>query len=247
MIAPGVYSGSVRHRRFAPKPHAFRYPLFMTALDADRPMETVPRGLLWRLLTRFRRGDHGGNPATPLGTWIRERVAAETGTPPGGPIVLLTQLRQLGLYMNPVCFYFCRAAGGDDIETLVLEVQNTPWNERHLYVLPIASGAAEFEKTFHVSPFMAMDMTYGIRCKVTESGLVIHIENRREGALLFDATLRLRRRSSPTAILAAFPCMTAAILAAIYFEAFRLWRKGIPYVPHPKHAHPPAMEATIHE
>jgi len=161
--------------------------------------------------------------------------------------VLLTQLRQLGFYMNPVCFYFCYGADGETLETLVLEVQNTPWNERHLYVLPLAHGGAEFEKTFHVSPFLERDMTYRLRCKSHGESLTIHLENRRKDALLFDATLSLKRRRSPSAVLAAFPCMTAVILAAIYFEAFRLWRKGVPYVPHPKHAQTPVLEVPIRE
>lgn len=247
MMAIGVYSGTVRHRRYTPKSHAFGYRLFMTAIDADRPEQTVPRGLLWRLLTRFRRTDHGGDPATPLGEWIRERVAAETGRAPSGEIVLLTQLRQLGLYMNPVCFYFCVSADGERVETLALEVQNTPWNERHVYVLPLSADGAEFAKAFHVSPFMEMDMTYRLRCKPAASGVVLHLENWRSGALYFDATLHLRRRRSPSAVLAAFPFMTSSILAAIYFEAFRLWRKGVPYVPHPKHGATPAMEVSIRE
>ena len=115
-------------------------------------------------LARFKRADFLGDPEVALDTAVRQRVAQETGTTPRGPIFMLANLRYFGFIMNPICCYYCFAEDGETLEYLVAEVTNTPWNERHSYVLS-ASGAndwlrTDFAKAFHVSPFQPMDMQY---------------------------------------------------------------------------------------
>lgn len=254
-----LYWGQVRHRRFRPVEHTFRYRLFHVLLDL-REVDTVFQGRwLWSSRrtapARFRREDHFGDPAQPLADAVRDLVAQHTGVRPQGPIQLLTHLRYFGVAMNPVSFYFCQTRAGA-LEALVLEVHNTPWGEHHCYVAARPHGTRgnvreyRFPKCFHVSPFMTLDQEY--RCTVRSPGAhcSVHLENWRAGEKLFDATLTLRRAPITTGSLAwsllAYPFMTVQVLGAIYFEALRLWWKGCPYVPHPGRAAVPA-EVPYHE
>ena len=215
-------------------------------------LERVFRGRwLWSTrraaLAHFRREDHLGDPRVPLAEAVRALVAERTGRRPAGPIRLLTHLRYAGFVFNPVSFLYCHDAAGR-LEAIVADVANTPWNERHCYVLsadPTSAGPRRFraEKQLHVSPFMPMDLDYAFRFHGPGEKLAVRIENRaRDGRPLFDALLSLRRReitgASLAAALARFPLLTLQVLAGIYWQAFRLHRKGAPYFPHPALAGP---------
>src|SRR5512145_291613 len=206
-----IYEGVVRHRRFSPVPHAFTYRLFMMFLDLDE-LPTVFHGRwLWSIdranLACFRRTDHIGDAAIPLDQTIRQLVEAKTGTRPTGPIRLLTHLRYFGYAFNPVSFYFCYDYADRHVDTIVAEITNTPWGERHCYVLGQddnhAAGSKKrfhLDQVFHISPFIDMDVVYDWRFTEPTSRLTIHMENLRDGRPFFDATMRLERRklSGPT-------------------------------------------------
>jgi DUF1365 family protein len=237
MNASCLYEGIVRHRRIEP-PREFRHPLALAYLD----LEELPDLLGGRLVApgpgvvRFRRSDYLGDPAVPLERAVRDAVAEQMdGRRPAGPIRMLTHLRTLGHCFNPVSFYYCFEDGGERLEAVVAEVTNTPWGERHAYVVP--EGAGRFHKVLHVSPFMAMDHTYECRAGLPGRALSVHIESRRTGARVFDATLALRRRELTRGTLRRatlrYPLGTMRVLALIYMHALGLRLAGATVYPHP--------------
>jgi uncharacterized protein len=253
-----LYHGTVRHRRFEPTDNRFAYRTFMAYLDLAEVPHLFDRYLFWSARRAapawFRRSDFHGDAAKPLDEAVRDLVASRTGAPPTGPIRLLTHLRYFGYSFNPVSFYYCFDEAGERVETLVAEITNTPWKERHAYVLPTrssvdtsnAGGGAwrfRFEKQFHVSPFMPMDMRYDWRFGVPGQGLHVHMENWRDGRSAFDATLNLKREAISSASLArallGFPLITAQVTTLIHWQALKLWVKRTPVHTHPGNIAPP--------
>jgi DUF1365 family protein len=247
-LVSAVYEGTVRHRRHAPHAHAFRYRMAQLYLDLDEIDGLFDRRWLWsnnrRNLAEFRRSDYLGDPATPLAEAVRERAAAVLGRRPQGPIRLLTHLRYGGLVFNPVSFYYCYAADGIALDCIVAEITNTPWNERHAYVLPVDAAEIHgralhwsFAKRFHVSPFVGMQRDYGWRFTAPGDDLHVHMEVMRDSEREFDATLHLRHRplnaASLRRVLWRYPLMTAQVVGAIHWQALRLWLKRNPVYDHP--------------
>jgi DUF1365 family protein len=237
----------------APVGHEFSYRMFMLYLDLEELPQLFDRHWLWsargRSLAQFRREDHFGDPSVSLEDSVRNLVARETGQRPAGPIRLLTHLRYFGHVFNPVSFYYCFDEEGSQVETVVAEVNNTPWGEQHCYVLPQsmnagADGRGRYfpEKVMHVSPFMEMDVAYDWRFNAPGETLTVHMENAREGRKIFDATLVLSRDEITSAslarALAGYPLMTVKVVAAIYWQALKLWLKGAPLHDHPDKRQP---------
>lgn len=256
--ASALFTGTVRHRRFAPVPHAFTFPLFFAYLDlADLAHpENLPGAPFLRVEKvaplSFRRADHAGDAAIPLDTVIRDAVQNECGIRPVGPIRLLTHLRTFGHVFNPVSFYYCFDAAGTRVESVVGEVTNMPWRERHLYVghpaADIAPGAKhrwQFRKALHVSPFMGMDQVYDWRFTDPGDAISVHMDVIEDGAVRLDATMVMRRTPLTATALAfalvRYPLMTLQVVAGIHFHAFRVWWKGNPYYDKPS---PPAAVAS---
>jgi len=242
----------------APVRHEFTYRMFMLYLDLAELPQLFDRHWLWSArrpaFARFRREDHFGDPAVPLADSVRNLVARETGRRPAGPIRLLTHLRYFGHVFNPVSFYYCFDEDDSQVETIVAEVNNTPWGEQHCYVLPQSMNAGKNghgryfpEKVMHVSPFMQMDIDYDWRFKPPGDTLTVHMENARQGRKIFDATLVLERKQISGMALAraltAYPLMTVKVVAAIYWQALKLWLKGAPVHDHPGKGGTAAKEA----
>jgi len=256
-----IYHGTVRHRRMLPAEHSFNYHMFMMYLDLDELPQVFQGSRLFsttrRAAARFCREDHLGGKngdiaGIPLDQAVRDLVEQSTGQRPQGPIRLLTHLRYFGYVFNPVSFYYCFNADDTRLETIVAEVNNTPWGERECYVLgkdaevgPVEADHGDIRryrpvKRMHVSPFMPMDVAYDWRFRPPSESLTVHMENSREGSKLFDATLVLQRQEITPATLArvliAFPLMTMKIIVAIHWQALRLWLKKVPVVDHPAKA-----------
>jgi DUF1365 family protein len=243
VTASAIYEGSVRHRRHGPRPHAFARRLFLMYLDLDELPTLFDRRWLWSLerpnLVWFRRADYLGPAARPLKQAVLDRVEADLGRRPDGPVRVLTHLRSFGYLFNPVSFYYAFDAAGA-LDAVVAEITNTPWGERHAYVLD-ARGRSElrfrFAKDFHVSPFLDMDHDYEWRLTVPGERLEVHMTNLHGGERLFEAGLACRRRAlSPgrmAAVLLRYPFLTARVHLAIYVQALRLWLKRTPFFVHP--------------
>jgi uncharacterized protein len=265
LSASAVYEGWVRHRRFEPVEHSFRYRLFLMYLDLAELPEALDRFPFFSARrpapARFRRADFMGDPRRPLAECALNAVEAETGSRPAGPVRLLTGLRYLGHSFNPVSFYYCFDGSGRRVEAVLADVENIPWGERHPYVL--ARGAREgtvlsdeLDKALHVSPLMGMDQTYAFRATEPGERLAVHIESRprdrpnghadgrpaAKRARSFDATLSLRRRELSRArlagLLARYPAMSLQVVAKIYAQSLRLKLKGARYFPHPRGSRP---------
>lgn len=242
-----IYTGWVRHRRSVPRAHEFRYRLFMLYLDLADIERVFAGRWLWsvgrRNIAQFRRSDYHGDPAVPLDTAVRDTVGKHLGARPSGPIRMLAHLRYFGHCFNPVALYYGFAEDGRTLEWILAEISNIPWNERHAYVLPVAEAAThgatrawKFRKEFTVSPFIPLQREYDWRFQDPGEQLRVHMDVRAGQHVEMDATLVLDRRPLTGPGLAwtllHYPVMSARVVMAIYWQALRLWAKGVPFHGH---------------
>lgn len=251
--ASGAFGrGQVWHRREGPRAHAFRYRLYYSLLDVDGLESIFARSRLWSIerfnLVSFRRSDYLAPGDMPVAEAVRARVAAETGHRPGGRVLVLSHLRQWGLCFNPVTFYFCLADGGagEQLAFIVAEVHNTPWGERHAYVLDCREMSGpdyrfRFPKAFHVSPFLPMGMAYDWRFTFASDTVSVHMLVTADDTQSFSAGMKLAMvpmtRTGMRRMPLVFPFMTLRVLVGIYWQALRLWIKRTPFHDHPDKEH----------
>jgi uncharacterized protein len=243
-----IYNGYVEHRRLSPVEHRFRYSLYMLYLDLDELPSLLQGGFglhnAFFSPASFCRKDHPIDPHAPLAGAVCGLVEKRTGLRPAGPVRLLTLLRNFGYYFSPLNLYFCLDGGGQEVRAIVAEVTNTPWLEKHWYVLWEGNRTGEqpklhfrLPKDFHVSPFMGMEALYEWRLSEPGQRLGISIANLQEGRRYFEVTMALERqelsRGTMLRALARHSWMTARISHAIYWQALLLWRKKCPFHPHP--------------
>lgn len=244
MIAPALYAGHLRHRRFHPRDHAFSYSIFMALLDIDRIAETMAVSP-WTSHNRFNvlsfdDRDHLGEGRMPL----RQAVAASARDAgcelPDGRIFLLTHLRYAGYVFNPISLYYCHSASGA-LELVMADVRNT-YGGRHQYWLqPLDLTPQRLRalvpKQLFVSPFMQGPMDYEFVVTPPADRLTVHmnvIDRRAPRTRCFDATLAMTASPwTPAAVRRVawqFPFMTAKVIGAIHWEAIRLRWKRLPEV-----------------
>lgn len=275
MTANSLYEGVTRHRRFVPAAHEFRFPLFLFLLEHEDSgsdaltSESIRAlgGSMWPAI-RFNRSDYlDGDRSVPLGDAIRQLVQVRTGHAPTGRVLTLTQLRANGYVFNPITVHYCLAAGtqpdgSERIDVVVLEVTNTPWKERHWYVIDARLGAvadhdqsvsvavtdergrirSEFAKAMHVSPFLQMESTYRFTAMPPEDRLWFRLESIEshdgEDVKVFDADLSLKRLALTAKSLRAqvrrHPFQTVRVWLNIHMNAARLALKRVPFVRHPR-------------
>lgn len=259
-----IYRGTIRHRRRTPVTNAFKFPAYMMYVDLAELDSIFRKRWFWSARraapVRFRRSDHMKAQSSDLSL---RAAAIETLKDHGveseiGPIRLLTQFRHFGYAMNPVSFYYCFDAAGDRIEAVIAEVNNTPWGEQHVYVIPASNKSNEkqkrvvidrLKKDFHVSPFMPMDMDYRMLFTIPGEQLGVKMQNFQNGQRKFDVSMLMDRVPitgwSLNWILVRFPLMTLQIFAGIYWQAMKLYLKGCPVFPHSKNAESSEVEPVV--
>jgi DUF1365 family protein len=242
--AAALYFGDVMHARLKPIGHRFSYRVMSLLIDLDRldeadrqcPLFAVNRAALYS----FSESDHGERDGSSLRGYVQRQAAARGVDLTGGRVLLLCYPRLFGYTFNPLSVYFCYRADGE-LALIIYEVRNT-LGDIHPYVLPVQLGEIsqagvrqQQDKLFYVSPFAEMAMRYHFRVSPPGHSVKLRIlETDSEGPLLA-ATFSGRRRSLTTAALLrslfSLPLVTFKIVAAIHWEALRLWLKGARLVP----------------
>ena len=239
-LRSALYVGSVLHRRLRPRPHHFRYRAFWLLIDLDE----LPR--LSESLRLFSHNkinlfslhdaDHGDGSSTPLSVQIERQLDAAGLDAGGGRICLLTMPRTFGCGFNPLSIYFCHRADGT-LAALVYQVHNT-FGERHSYVIPVQQATSgslhqRCRKELHVSPFLDMNLNYEFRVTGPNDRLAVGIRASTPSGPLITAVLTGARKALTDRTLMrigmAMPAVTAKVIAAIHWEALRLWLKGMRY------------------
>ncbi|MBU6154473.1 MAG: DUF1365 family protein [Bdellovibrionales bacterium] len=246
-----IYTGSLHHQRLTPKVHRFSYPVAFFYLDLDRIAETFKVPLFFsdkfpRILG-FNRKDYLKGKSS-LKETVCDLVEKKTGKRPNGPIRILTQIRYFGFCFNPVSFYYCFDESDTRLEFIASEITNTPWNERMPYAFEFEGKDFEFRKDFHVSPFFTMNYHYvwsfnAPTPATSDSKLRVLMKNfeftadGKKGDLAFRAILEMKPMPltawNLTKTVLTHPLLTFRSFLAIYLQAFLIFCKGVPFVPHP--------------
>jgi len=245
-VHSALYEGTLGHARFGTPSHSFSYRVLMAWLDLAELPGALDAHPLWSdrraAPVRFRRQDFHGDPDVPLDEAVRTTVERELGRRPTGPIRMLAHLRTWGWSFNPIVFYFVFTPDGRAVDALVAEVTNTPWHERHAYVLPVGAPELDqpvrFPKALHVSPFMDLDLDHALA--FTPPGaedVTIRMDDWRGDEHTFAAQLDLHRlpldRPNMSRALWQHPLPAQRVSAGIYWEALKLRAKHAPFRRHP--------------
>lgn len=233
-----LYVGTVMHRRIRPKAHRLRYRVFWMLLDLDA-IDGLGRQL--RLFSRnrfnvvsFHDSDHGDGSGEPLRAQAERHLLAAGIAPDGGAIRLLCMPRIFGYGFNPLSIYFCHRRD-DALVAILYQVHNT-FGERHSYLIRVDAPASDriqqrCDKTFYVSPFLDMEMSYAFRVTPPHERVAVSIRGSDKDGPLIVATLAGERRPltdrTLLRIMATHPLLTFKVIGAIHFHALLLWWKGV--------------------
>jgi len=126
------------------------------------------------------------------------------------------------------------------VEHVVAEVSNTPWNERHCYVLwsgnrCAAPPALRFRhpNQFHVSPFMDMEMQYQWRLTRPGASLSVAPSNIQNSRRIFDAAMTLYEKAAEKSFSGEVGARSRFMMGELYFakkkypEALRQFQRVI--------------------
>ena len=256
MLDQGFILGTIRHNRYFPKPHLFTYKMYWSLVDLDKVQQEAKKYRWlshesWNILS-FRQKDFLRVDDKTNKQSIQGLIQKRTGKPFTGKVLLLSHLRFLGFNFNSVSFYFCINPDGE-LGYIVSEITNTPWEERHPY-LHICSDSVKrvnchvfnFDKEFHISPFVSMNMGYQWLFKIEDKKLRIHMKVSKKSnhesdgkKKILDVTFTGRHlpltQANLNRMLFKHPFQPMKMVWRIYWQAFRLWLKKTPFYSHPKY------------
>ena len=235
-----LYVGDIEHRRFSPTKNNFTYQVSYYFIDLEKAAETFKIPFLFSF-----------NSPGILSFWEKDYLSAETvrktiydelGRKSNGPIKVLTNISYFGYCCNPVSFYYCYAEDGETLNYVVSDITNTPWREKHRQVFEMEAAERKvfkFQKEFHVSPFMPMEIDYTWVIRKPSERIYVLMQNRplTETKIIFDSVLMLKRYelTAPNIIgtFLKLPLVTFKTILAIYYQAFKLFLKKVPFHTHP--------------
>ncbi|MHB1497236.1 MAG: DUF1365 domain-containing protein [Acidimicrobiales bacterium] len=238
-----IYEGTIVHHRRTPVNHRFSYRIALPLVDLDEIDQLFGLHPLWSVeqhnVVSFWRRDYLPGTTGPLRDAVHDLVQERLGRRLTGPVAMLAHPRTWGWLFNPIALYYCFDVSAQRVEALVAEVTNTPWHERHVYVVG-GPGRHGFPKELHVSPFFGMDMDYELTYGEPGDRLSLSMRTVKGNETLFDAGMRLERHEADRHALGQLVWghlfTTMRVSGAIYREALALWRAGAPFVPHPRHS-----------
>ena len=243
----GFADGTVIHHRLQPKRHRFKYHMSWCLLDLDELHNWMQASRLWQHnrwgVFAIKDQDYINSEQQPIKDKVSDYIEKQTGQPFTGRVYLFTHPRFLGYGFNSVNFYLCYS--GDRLQHIISEINNTPWGEKHLYFhdcgQPDDSGygwSFAFRKAFHISPFVSMDIDYDWCFKVTARTFGVHMTLHQKGVKLMQVVLDTKItpavENSIRRNVLKRPFQPWKMSAGIYWQAFKLWLKKIPFIPHPE-------------
>lgn len=237
-----IYTGTVTHRRYIPKKHSFTYTVFMSYLDLDELGKIFTNIPFWsdsgkKNIAYFNRNDYLRPSNKPLKTLVQETIHKKLNVNHTGPIKMLTHLRILGCCFNPVTFYYCFNATNKKLDYVLADITNTPWNERHQYLIDLKNNDnMQFKKAFHISPFMDMEMDYDWQFSTPNDTLSVKmLANKKK--CFFKANMLLNKKTINTAntnnMLIKHCFINYKVIWGIYWQAAKLYLKQVPFYSHP--------------
>lgn len=242
-LESGIYKGTVSHERVHPTQHKFDYLMYFFWLKLQEVERTQHATRYFSVnkkhVYQFKTSDYlqADNPqsAVELEEAVKRKMTTLGAPALAGDIYFMGQIRAFGVFFSPVNFYFHKNDKTHIFDWMLAEVSNTPWNERHYYLVNL-NTQENSEKAFHVSPFNPMDMQY--KWQVTQPNSTFNLalscikEKRHFTASMAMKKLPLNSKHMRS-LLIRMPSTTIRTVMGIYWQALRLFIKRTPIYNHP--------------
>ncbi len=242
-MQPGLYRGEVVHVRQQPVHHRLSYKVFSMLVDVDR-LDELANGLRLfganrpRLVSIYEKdhGDGGG-----LRDWLDRKAAGGGLKDKVSRYLMLAYPRILGFVFNPITVYY--GLDADDEPVLMIYEVNNTFGQNQTYVLPVETTRDDglivqrCDKQLYVSPFNDVEGEYLFHVIPPEDEVTVGVALRTGEGPLLRAHFHGERHPITDGQLAkaliSFGWMTVNVVAAIHWEALKLWFKGMRLRPNP--------------